>query len=212
MNIKTNLSDIKQRLARLSKDVELVAVSKFQDSDKIIQAIEAGQRIFGENRVQEAHSKWVEIKKQYPEIKLHLIGSLQTNKSAEAIELFDIIESLDRPKLADSLLKEMQRQNKFIPCLIQVNIGREPQKSGILPENADEFINYCINKGLNIKGLMCVPPEGENPEPYFKNMQILAKKHALPILSMGMSSDFETAIKHGATHVRVGTAIFGSRN
>lgn len=211
MSIKTNLHDIKSRISYLSKDTELVAVSKFHDSDKIVEAIEAGQRVFGENRVQEAYSKWVDIKKQHPEIELHLIGALQTNKSAEAVELFDIIESVDRPKLADSLLKEMQKQNRFIPCLIQVNVGKEPQKAGVMPEDADKFIQDCINKGLNIKGLMCVPPEGENPEKYFKYMQELAKRHNLQVISMGMSGDFEIAIKHGATHVRVGTAIFGSR-
>lgn len=211
MSIKKNLLEIKQRIARLSKATELVAVSKFQDSDKILQAIEAGQRIFGENRVQEAHSKWPEIKQKYPDIKLHLIGALQTNKSAEAVELFDVIESLDRPKLADSLLKEMQKQNRFVPCLIQVNVGKEPQKAGVMPEDADGFIKGCVDKGIKIKGLMCVPPEGEEPSPYFKYMQELAKKHDLQVLSMGMSSDFEVAIKYGATHVRVGTSIFGSR-
>lgn len=211
MNIKINLNSIKQRILHLSKDAELVAVSKFQDIDKISQAIEAGQRVFGENRVQEAITKWVEIKKQHPDIELHLIGALQTNKSAEAVALFDAIEILDRPKLADSLLKEMHKQNRFIPCLIQVNIGREPQKAGIMPEEADNFIQDCIKKGINIKGLMCIPPEGENPAPYFKSMQKLAKKHNLQTLSMGMSSDFETAIEYGATHVRVGTAIFGGR-
>ncbi len=212
MSIKTNLLQIKQIIASLSNDAGLVAVSKFQDKDKIIQAIEAGQRIFGENRVQEAYSKWPEIKALYPDIKLHLIGALQTNKADQAVRLFDVIESLDRPKLADCLIKEMQKQERFIPCLIQVNIGKEPQKAGVMPEEVEGFIKYCTGAGLNIIGVMCIPPEGESPEKHFEKMQEIAKKHNFPVLSMGMSSDFKIAIQYGATHVRVGTAIFGDRS
>lgn len=211
MQIKTNLLQIQQQISNLSEDVTLVAVSKFHGADKIIAAIEVGQKIFGENRVQEAQSKWPEIRLRYPDIELHLIGSLQTNKAAEAVSLFDMIESLDRPKLADSLLKEMQKQQRFVPCLIQINVGKELQKSGIMPQDAEKFLQYCLNIGLDIKGFMCIPPEGINPEPYFQYMRELKNKHKLPILSMGMSSDFEYAIKHGTTHVRIGTAIFGER-
>lgn len=212
MSIESNLLQIKQTIASLSKDVTLVAVSKFHGSDKIIEAIKAGQKVFGENRVQEAYTKWPTIKSQYPHTALHLIGALQTNKAFDAVKLFDVIESLDRVKLADCLAKEMQKQNRFIPCLIQINIGKELQKAGVMPNEADGFIKYCIDKGLNIKGLMCIPPENECPIPYFMQMQELMVRHNLKVLSMGMSRDFEAAIKYGATHVRIGTAIFGERN
>jgi hypothetical protein len=211
MEIENNLLAIRRKVANLSANVQLVAVSKFQSSDKILQAIAAGQMVFGENRVQEATEKWPAIKKIFPDIKLHLIGTLQTNKAREAVAVFDVIEIVDRTKLADCLAKEMQKQGKNLPCLIQVNIGREPQKSGIMPEEVDEFIKYCIGKNLAITGLMCIPPESESPEPYFMQMQNIAKRNDLKILSMGMSGDFESAIKCGATHVRVGTAIFGKR-
>jgi PLP dependent protein len=211
MGVKDNLLAIRRAIEDVSKNVELVAVSKFHGADKIMQAIEAGQRVFGENRVQEAAAKWPEIRRKYPDIELHLIGSLQTNKADEAVAIFDVIESLDRPKLADSLASAMKKQGRRVPCLVQVNIGREPQKSGVLPEDADNFIEYCRNKGLEINGLMCIPPEGENPEGYFLQMRDIANKHKFQVLSMGMSGDFECAIKCGATHVRVGTAIFGER-
>lgn len=211
MTISSNLLEIKHKIANLCADVTLVAVSKFQDKANIMQALAAGQRVFGENRVQEAAAKWPELQKLYPDIKLHLIGALQTNKADDAVLLFDIIESLDRRKLADCLVKSMHKHNKFIPCLVQVNIGRELQKAGIMPDETDEFIAYCKNKGLKIEGLMCIPPEGEQPEQYFEQLQLIAKRNKLDTLSMGMSSDFPAAIKFGATHVRVGTAIFGSR-
>jgi pyridoxal phosphate enzyme (YggS family) len=161
--------------------------------------------------VQEACAKWPEIKLRYPDIELHLIGALQTNKVAEAVELFDVIESVDRPKLVDFLVKEMSKQNRHLPCLIQVNIGKEPQKAGVMPEDIGMLISYCQEKGLNITGLMCIPPEGENPEPYFQEMFTMANKYKFTNLSMGMSGDFAIAIKYGATHVRIGTAIFGAR-
>ena len=208
MSIKDNLLKIKDSIP---SGVTLVAVSKFHSSEEVIQAIEAGQRVFGENRVQEAYSKWPEIKKLYPDIKLHLIGALQTNKVAEAVSLFDVIESVDRPKLVNCLIKEMHKQNRPLPCLIQVNIGREPQKSGVLPEEVDDFIKYCRDKKLIIKGLMCIPPSLDSPEPYFAEMQKITQKYNFSVLSMGMSGDFKTATNYGATHVRVGTAIFGKR-
>lgn len=211
MSIKENLLAIKQNIAAIAENVTIVAVSKFHDSNAILEAIAAGQCVFGENRVQEALNKWPGIKKQYPDTKLHLIGALQTNKAAEAVRLFDIIESVDRQKLADCLIKEMHKQNRILPCLIQVNIGNEPQKSGVLPEDTDALINYCKDKGLNITGLMCIPPEGQNPSPYFQKMVDLARKHHFKTLSMGMSGDYAIAIKFGATHVRIGTAIFGTR-
>lgn len=211
MTIKNNLLHIKQQITNSSRNVTLVAVSKFQESGKIIEAISAGQTIFGENRIQEADSKWPKIKAQHPEIELHLIGSLQTNKAGDAVRLFDIIESLDRPKLADALLKEMRKQQRFIPCLIQINIGKEAQKSGIMPDDVNNFTRYCLDIGLDIKGFMCIPPENKEPDSYFQQMQAIQDQHNFPMLSMGMSGDFQTAIKYGATHVRVGTAIFGKR-
>jgi len=212
MSVKNNLLAIRRKIEKLSKNVELVAVSKFQGIDKILEAVEAGQKVFGENRVQEAKEKWVEIKKKYPDAELHLIGALQTNKAADAVEIFDVIESLDRLKLADVLSKEMQKQGRRVPCLVQVNIGSEPQKAGISPEAVDDFVRYCEEKGLLIRGLMCVPPEGENPMPYFEKMQMILERHKFVTLSMGMSGDFECAINCGATHVRIGTAIFGKRD
>lgn len=211
MTIEANLLQVKQSIASLSKDVTLVVVSKFHGVDKIIEAVKAGQKVFAENRVQESYAKWPTIKSQYPDIELHLIGALQSNKVAEAVKLFDVIESVDRHKLADLLIKEMRKQQKFIPCLIQINIGKELQKAGVMPEEADDFIKYSVDKGLNIIGLMCIPPENENPEPYFRQMKVLSERHNLKVLSMGMSTDFESAIKCGATQVRVGTAIFGRR-
>ena len=211
MSVADNLLEIRHKIENISKNVSLIAVSKFQEADKILSAVDAGQRVFGENRVQEAIAKWREIKEKHPDIELHLIGALQTNKVEDAVAIFDVIESLDRTKLADFLAKEMQKQRRYLPCLIQVNIGMEPQKSGVMPQNVDSFIKYCLDKGLIINGLMCIPPDGENPAPYFSSMKQIAGDHNLPVLSMGMSSDFECAIKHGATHVRIGTAIFGHR-
>jgi pyridoxal phosphate enzyme (YggS family) len=210
-SIASNLSQINARIKKLSATAQLIAASKFHTSEDIIIAIKAGQKTFGENRVQEAVEKWPAIKKSYPDIKLHLIGPLQSNKIKDALKIFDVIEVIDRPKLAELLLKEMQALGNFIDCYIQVNIGNETQKSGISHQIADDFIEKCIKDGLPIKGLMCIPPAGEEPSEYFLAMKALAKKHNLPNLSMGMSQDFETAIKCGATHVRIGTAIFGKR-
>lgn len=211
MGIRENLLHIKEEIARLSEDVVLVAVSKFHTLESVMEAISAGQRIFGENRVQEAIKKWSDIKQEYSDINLHLIGPLQTNKVAEAVSIFDMIEVVDREKLVDVLVKEMQKQGRNIPCLVQVNIGKEPQKSGVMPEELDSLLKYCNKSGLNIEGLMCIPPAGKDPAPYFTAMSRLQQKYGFKILSMGMSGDFSEAIKNGATHVRVGSAIFGDR-
>ncbi len=192
-------------------NAELIAVSKFRSKDEIATAISCGHRLFGENKVQEALAKWPEIKAAYPDIILHLIGPLQTNKIKDAFKIFDVIETVDRKSLADGILKEMQKSGKQPDCYIQVNTGAEPQKAGILPEDADSFIKYCIEIGLPIKGLMCIPPADQDPKPHFKMLKNIADRHNLKILSMGMSSDFEVAITCGATHVRVGTDIFGAR-
>lgn len=196
-----------------AQEVTIVAASKSQPADTIICTIKkAGLSHFGENRVQEAEAKWPEIKKNHPEITLQLIGALQSNKAADAVALFDEIASLDRASLADALKKEMDKQKRYLPCLIQVNTGEEPQKSGVLPEDADAFIRYCINDlKLPIVGLMCVPPADDAPAPHFALLVKIAKKHGLKRLSMGMSHDYETAIRMGATEVRIGTALFGKR-
>ena len=206
---------IKQNLLKISYQVnnsaKLVAVSKYREVDEILQAVDAGQKIFGENKVQEAMSKWSKIREHHSDIELHLIGALQTNKAKEAVRTFDVIEVLDREKLANALIKEMKKQNKYPDCLIQVNTGNEPQKAGVSTDDADNFINECIDKGIPIKGLMCIPPADDAPEIHFKMLKELCNKHKLEICSMGMSNDYMKAIECGATHIRVGTAIFGKR-
>ena len=196
-----------------ASEINLVAVSKKVSAKKILQAIEAGCKIFGENYVKETKEKWPEIKKQYPQIKLHLIGHLQSNKAAEAIDLFDCIESLDSEKLALELQKEIAKTKKNPEIFIQVNIGEEEQKSGIAPQELKNFIEFAKNKcSLNIVGLMCVPPANEAASPYFALLAKMAKENNLKKISMGMSADFEDAIALGATHIRLGTAIFGERS
>ena len=191
----------------------LVAVSKRQPDDRIEAGLAAGHRVFGENRVQEALHRWQVRREQYDDLVLHLIGPLQTNKSAEAVALFDVIEVVDRPKLARALATEMQRQNRHLDCYVQVNTGEEPQKSGVLPDEADEFIAFCRDDcRLNIVGLMCIPPQAEEPAMHFALLRTIAERNGLAHLSMGMSGDFEEAIRFGATSVRVGSAIFGTRD
>ena len=192
--------------------VTLVAVSKTFPADDIAPFLDAGQRVFGENRVQEAKDKWPALRARFPDIELHLIGPLQTNKAREAVALFDVIETLDRDKLASILAAEMQRAGRQLPCFVQVNIGLEPQKAGIAPAETAGFVARCrAEHGLNIVGLMCIPPDGVPPGPYFAQMASLAESAGVTALSMGMSGDFEVAIGMGATHVRVGSALFGHR-
>lgn len=194
------------------KDARLVAVSKGQPVEGIIAALEAGQREFGENRVQEAAAKWPELRRSYPGVTLHLIGHLQSNKAKEAVALFDVIQTLDRPSLAHALAEEMAAANRRLPCFIQVNTGEEPQKSGVMPMEAGEFIRHCREGlALDVVGLMCIPPAEDAPAPHFGLLRELALKHGLTQLSMGMSGDFETAVRFGASHVRIGTAVFGER-
>lgn len=191
----------------------LVGASKGQDAGLLRQFMDAGLTHYGENRIQEAIAKWPALRAEHPEVTLHLIGALQSNKVAEAVALFDVIETVDREKIALALDKETKRHGRFPRCFIQVNIGKEPQKSGIMPEQLSAFVEFCRQQtALPIVGLMCVPPADTSPAPYFALMYELAKANGLEELSMGMSADYETAITFGATQVRIGTALFGERN
>jgi pyridoxal phosphate enzyme (YggS family) len=192
--------------------VTLVAVSKTFPPEAIEPVIAAGQRIFGENRVQEAKAKWPALKERHPGLELHLIGSLQSNKARDAVGLFDAIHSVDRQSVAEALAKEIQKQARQPRLFVEINTGAEPQKAGVLPESADAFLRECRDTyGLRIDGLMCIPPAEEAPAPHFALTAKIAKRNGLALLSMGMSADFKVAIAFGATHVRVGTAIFGGR-
>jgi pyridoxal phosphate enzyme (YggS family) len=192
--------------------VTLIAVSKTFDADAIVPAIAAGQRVFGENRVQEARAKWPGLMSAYPGIALHLIGPLQSNKAKEAVALFDAIHSVDRPSICEALAKEIVSQQRRPELFVQLNTGEEPQKAGVAPAEADAFIAGCREKyGLEISGLMCIPPVNDAPAPHFALTAKIAARNGLKNLSMGMSADFTIAIQFGATHVRVGSAIFGAR-
>ncbi|EEE44580.1 YggS family pyridoxal phosphate-dependent enzyme [Roseibium alexandrii] len=210
------LSDIRKAEAEYGRPegaVTLIAVSKTFEADAIRPALEAGHRVFGENRVQEAMGKWPELRGSYDGIELHLIGPLQSNKAKEAVATFDVIHTVDRQKIAKALKAEMDKQGRDLPCFIQVNTGEEPQKAGIPPKEVDQFVKECKDTvGLNIVGLMCIPPVDEAPGEHFALLQKIAARNGLSQISMGMSSDYETAVGFGATHVRVGSAIFGSRD
>jgi PLP dependent protein len=202
-----------QDCGRDPAEIALICVTKTFPAEDAVPLLEAGQRVFGENRVQEARGKWPALRARYPDLELHLIGPLQSNKVKEAVETFDVIESVDREKIARALAEECERQGKHVRLLIQVNIGEEAQKAGVPPKEADALIKFCREEcGLAIEGLMCVPPVGEQASPYFALLADIAKRNGLSTLSMGMSSDFELAIQLGATHVRVGSAIMGHRD
>lgn len=215
----SRLAAVQERIAKAAEEagrpaggITLVAVSKTFGASKIEQVIAAGQRVFGENRVQEAARKWPVLRKPYPSLELHLVGPLQSNKAKDAVALFDVIHSLDRDKIAGALAKEMAAQGRRPRLLVQINTGAEPQKAGVLPEQADDFVKRCSEAhGLEIDGLMCIPPIDEPPAPHFALLAKIAGRLDLPELSMGMSADYEIAIGHGATMVRVGSAIFGER-
>jgi len=218
MTISQNLADILARIEAARKaaikpaaQTHLLAVSKTVSQDSIREAIAAGQRLFGENRVQEAQAKYPELKNELPDLELHLIGPLQTNKVKDAVALFDVIQTLDRTKLADALAAERDKSGKCPRLLLQVNTGEEPQKAGVLPAETASLIGYARKLELPLEGLMCIPPAEDDAAPHFALLAKLARDHGLANLSMGMSGDFELAVKFGATHVRVGTAIFGSR-
>ena len=218
-DIAGNLAAVRARIAaaaenagRAAADVTLVAVSKIHPAEAVAAALDAGQRVFGENRVQEAQHKYPALKTSYPDLVLHLIGPLQGNKVRDAVALFDVIEAVDRPRLAEALAAEMARSGRRPDCFIQVNTGEEAQKAGIAPSEAASFIADCRERlRLPIRGLMCIPPVEEDPAIHFAFLRELASRSGLGLLSMGMSGDFESAIALGATHVRVGTAIFGAR-
>ncbi len=208
--IRARIAAAEARSARAPGSVTLVAVSKTQPPERVLAVLEAGQRVFGENRVQEAEGRWVPLREEFP-VELHLVGPLQTNKARAAVELFGAIHSLDRPRLAETLARLAQERGACPDLFVQVNTGREPQKAGCLPEEADGLVARARTLGLPVVGLMCIPPEGEDPVPHFRDLRGIAERNGLSGLSMGMSGDFEAAVAEGATHVRVGSAIFGAR-
>ena len=213
------LAEVRQRIADAARgagrdpaDITLVAVSKTHGADRVREMLEAGQRVFGENRVQEAQEKFPDLKSAYPDLELHLIGPLQTNKARDAVALFDVIQSVDRDRIAAALAKEMVHLGRRPACYIQVNTGEEPQKAGVAPADIDAFVATCRDTHkLPIVGLMCIPPVDEEPALHFALLTKIAARNGLSTVSMGMSADYETAVRLGATHVRVGSALFGAR-
>ncbi len=213
------LDEVRLRIARAAHDcdrdpaaVTLVCVSKTFEADAIEPVLVAGERVFGENRVQEAQGKWPALRERYPDVVLRLIGPLQSNKAEDAVALFDVIETVDRPKIAAALAKAIEKAGRHPRLYVQVNTGAEPQKAGVLPEDADAFLAACRNEhGLTIAGLMCIPPVDDQASPHFALLAEIAARNGIADLSMGMSGDFELGIQLGATHVRVGSAIFGTR-
>jgi len=214
-----SLKEVQEKIGAACKNagrplssVQLVAVSKAQPEDRIAAVLEQGWRVYGENRVQEAEERWLPLRDKYKDLKLHLIGHLQSNKAKNAVALFDVIETLDSEKLASALKNEMQKQNRDLPCFIQVNTGEEPQKGGVAPKDIEQLLRFCREQAkLDICGLMCIPPQDEIPDPHFALLHKLSTEAGVKELSMGMSADFEIAIRYGATNVRVGSAIFGAR-
>lgn len=211
--VKREIAEACVEAGREEDAVTLIAVSKTFPPEAIEPVIAAGQRIFGENRVQEAKAKWPTLRERYGDLELHLIGSLQSNKAKDAVALFDAIHAVDRQSIAEALAKEIQKQGRQPRLFVEINTGAEPQKAGVLPEAADQFLRDCRETyGLRIDGLMCIPPAEEAPAPHFALTAKIAKRNGLSLLSMGMSADFQVAVAFGATHVRVGTAIFGGRS
>ena len=211
-NVLDGVKEAESQADRAPGSVQLIAVSKTFDAEQIRPVLQAGHRVFGENRVQESQGKWPQLKEEYPDTELHLIGPLQSNKTSEAVALFDVIHTVDREKIAKALAKEMSKQDRTLRLYVQVNTGREEQKAGIDPHQAVEFVERCRSEhGLEIVGLMCIPPFDENPGPHFALLRKLAEEAGVAELSMGMSADYQTAIEFGSTSVRVGSAIFGAR-
>ncbi|ASW53770.1 YggS family pyridoxal phosphate-dependent enzyme [Plantactinospora sp. KBS50] len=211
--VRRAIADACARAGREPGSVSLVAASKTVPVDGLELAVAAGQSVFGENRVQEARTKWPQLRARFPELELHLIGPLQSNKARDAVALFDVIQSVDRESLAAALSRECARQGRRPRILVQVNTGAEPQKAGVSPEEADALITACRRThDLDVLGVMCIPPVAQSPVPHYATLAKVAARNGLAVLSMGMSGDFTQAIEHGATHVRVGSAIFGARN
>jgi pyridoxal phosphate enzyme (YggS family) len=211
-DVKRRIAEAEQAAGRAAGSVTLVAIAKTHPAARAAAAIAAGHRVFGENRVQEAVAKWPALKDATPGVRLHLVGPLQTNKAADVVRLFDVVETVDRPKLAQTLAREMDKRGRRLDCFVQVNTGEEPQKAGVPPADADRFIAACRRDyELPIVGLMCIPPADDEPALHFALLAEIARRNGLGALSMGMTADFETAIRLGATHVRIGTAIFGAR-
>lgn len=217
--VAANLADVRRRIEAAARAVgrdpaaiTLVAVSKAQPEERIVAALQAGQRVFGENYVQPAKARWPALRERWPDLVLHMIGAIQTNKAKDAVQLFDVIETLDRPKLATALARAMEQAGRRVPCFIQVNTGEELQKAGVWPGEADAFVRLCRDElQLPVTGLMAIPPFDEEPSPHFALLAKIAARNGLDQLSMGMSADYEIAVQFGATHVRVGSAIFGER-
>lgn len=211
-DIKRRITDAETAAGRAAGSVTLIAVSKVQPAERVLAVLDQGQRIFGENYVQEAAGKWPGWRAEWPDVQVHMIGPLQTNKLKLALDLFDAIHTLDRASLAEKLARQVQARGTCPQLFVQVNTGAEPQKAGVLPDDADAFIAECRALDLPLTGLMCIPPDDADAAPHFAQLARIAERNGLDGLSMGMSSDFETAIAHGATHVRVGSAIFGARD
>jgi PLP dependent protein len=212
VQVRQDIGNACTEAGRARDSVRLIAISKTFAAEAILPVLYAGQRVFGENRVQEARAKWPALRDRFPDVELHLVGPLQSNKAKEAIQLFDAIHAVDRASLCAALAKEIQRQGRAPILFVEINTGAEPQKSGVLPDAADDFVKVCRDSyGLLIAGLMCIPPVDEAPAPHFALTAKIAARNGLRLLSMGMTADFSTAIRFGATHVRVGTAIFGAR-
>lgn len=210
--VRETIASTAKAAGRAPADITLVAVSKAQPEERVLAALEEGQRVFGENYVQPASARWPALKASYPDIQLHMIGPIQTNKAKEVVGLFDVIETVDREKLARTLAREMAAQGRSPACLIQVNTGEEPQKAGIWPKDVDAFVSLCRDElALPVTGLMCIPPVDDEPSMHFALLAKMAVRNDLSVLSMGMSADFEIGVQFGATHVRVGSAIFGAR-
>ncbi|HEY8262243.1 MAG TPA: YggS family pyridoxal phosphate-dependent enzyme [Methylosinus sp.] len=220
MTVVDRLNEAQHAIAERARDcgrdpseITLVCVTKTFPGEAVVPLLEAGHRVFGENKVQEARAKWGPLRERYPDVELHLIGPLQSNKAREAVETFDVIESVDRPKIAEAIAGEIARQGRRPRLLVQVNTGEEPQKAGVSPQEADAFIKGCRERyGLDIAGLMCVPPVDQQASPHFALLAAIAERNGLKELSMGMSADYELAIQLGATHVRIGSAIMGGRD
>lgn len=211
VEIKSRIENAEIASGRAKGSTQLIAVSKMQPNDRVAAVLREGHRVFGENRVQEASGKWPDFKQSCPDVELHIIGPLQTNKARQAMELADVLHTVDRPKLAKTIARLSQELGHCPDLFVQVNTGEEPQKAGILPQDADTFVKECLDYDLPVRGLMCIPPVEEEPSLHFALLAKIADRNGLAGLSMGMSSDFESAIRLGATHVRVGSAIFGER-